>query len=181
MTTLADLTGLTEPDTRDEAARRLDPLLPATPPVHLARQEIATRAATALATQLDDPLDQVVIAACQDAADLDTTDTQPTDTPEQPVTITLGRQSISRTEQPWLELEIGNLRQPLLQLTLKVEIEFTALVLDILDNDITRIHPSTAEASVTLTAAGVEIAHREKVPLTFPDSPSPSPDVTRQG
>ena len=180
MTTLADIAGLTDTRHRHEVARRLDPLLPGPPLAGLGRQAIAAKAAMALATQLDDPLDQLVTDACeQDAAFQEQADAATLDK-RQPTTITLGRQTISRVEHPRLELEAANIQKPLLELTLAVEVTFTALVLDVLDGQITRIYPTDAEVSVTLTAAGVEVAHREKVPLTFPDASAENTHADRR-
>jgi hypothetical protein len=172
MTTLAGIAGLTDAHHRDEAAHRLDPLLPTSGLAGLGREAVAAQAANALATQLDDPLDQLVIDACeQDAGFRERVDATTPDRRE-PTTVTLGRRTISRVEEPRLELELGNTRRPLLEMTLSLEFTFTALALDVMDGRVVRIHPNDAEVSVSLTAAGAQIVRREKVPLAFPDDPA---------
>ena len=175
MTTLAGIAGLTDTRCKDEVARRLDPLLPNAPLTGLGPQAVATRAANALATQLNDPLDQLVIAACERDAGFQERANAATLDRRQPTTVVLGRQTISRVEHPRLELEVGNTQQLLVELTLSVEFTFTALALDVLDGQVIRIHPTDAEVSVMVTAGGVQVVHRERIPLVFPDGPGIAP------
>jgi hypothetical protein len=170
MTTVAELLDVEGAAPRRALVSRVGPLLAGSSAAVLVGPSLAAQVVDAIASLLRVPVGglalgawnryRTVAAACRETAGR--TDARKV--------ISLHEHTVSITQSPTVEVDVGGTSHRLLELTLAVTLRFTTAELVVSAGRVEEVRPGPAVGSATLSAGGVELARRDSAAVTLPRS-----------
>jgi len=170
MKTVAELLDIEGAAARRALVSRVGPVLAGSPAAVLAGPSLAAQVVDAISSLVRVPVGSLalvawgryrtVAAACRETADC--TDARRV--------ISLREHTMSITQSPTVELDIGGTSHRLLELTLAVTLRFTAAEVVVSSGRVQEVRPGPAVGSATLSTGGIELARRDLAAVTLPGS-----------
>jgi hypothetical protein len=170
MTTVAELLDIEGAAPRRALVSRVGPVLAGSPAAVLAGPSLAGQVVDAISSLIRVPVGSLalvawgryrtVVAACRETAE--STDARKV--------ISLREHTMSITQSPTVEIDVGGTSHRLLELTLAVTLRFTAAELVVGGGRVQEVRPGPALGSATLSTGGIELARRDLAPVTLPGS-----------
>jgi hypothetical protein len=168
MTTVAELLDMESAAARRALVCRVGPVLAGSPAAVLAGPSLAAQVVDAISSLVRMPVGSLalvawsrcrrVAAACQETAGR--TDARKV--------IEVPEHTMSITQSPTVEVDVGGTSHRLLELTLAVTLSFTAAELVVSGGRVHEVRPGPAVGTATLSTRGIELARRDLAPVTLP-------------
>jgi hypothetical protein len=170
MTTVAELLDIEGAARRRALVSRVGPLLAGSPAVALAGPSLAGQVVDAFSSLVRVPVGSLALVGwsrCRSVAAACRETSGRTDARK---VVALREHTMSITQSPTIEVDVGGTTHRLLELTLAVTLRFTAAEVVVTGGRVREVRPGPAVASATLSAGGVELARRDLAPVRVPGS-----------
>jgi hypothetical protein len=170
MTTVAELLGVEGAAPRRALISRVGPVLAGSPAAVLVGPSLAAQVVDAISSLVRVPVGSLALGAWNRYRTVADACRETAGRPEARKVISLYEHTMSITQNPTVEVDVGGASHRLLSLTLAVTLRFTAAELVVRGGRVEEVRPGPAVGSATLSAGGVELARRESATVTLPRS-----------